>query len=235
MNKFVTELLRIVFPRVCLGCNKLIESGYLCEDCEKIEFITVRVCDKCGRTVTECDCKSNAFHFDGMTAPFYYTGVAQCVVNCQKFLGNRDATDYLADCMAKRFKERFFVEEFDGICAVPMTFSSKRKRGYNQAELLAKKISKRLGIPYCNGLIKKIKPGEVQHKLKYEQRFKNVRGKYKTVARDVPKNIILIDDIRTSGATLDECSRLLKLAGANKIVGLTAAIAQNYIEKRYKN
>lgn len=234
-NDLIKTISHLFYPKRCVGCGKIIKTGFLCENCQGIERVTVKVCDRCGLAAVACDCKKNAFHFDGMTGVFYNAGLAQEIVYRFKNLASTETADFLADNIVRRVADRFPEIKFDGVCAIPMYTQKKIKRGYNQADLIAKRVAKFLGVDYYKNALSRINKGAVQHKLKYEERFYNVRGKYKANIRLDGKKILLIDDIRTSGATFDECARLLKRAGASCVIAASALVTQNYIEKAYKN
>ncbi len=235
-KSFVQKLSRVFYPKRCVYCGKLINDGMLCKDCDNIERITVKVCDKCGLIKQLCDCKRNAFHFDGMVGVFYNTGKAQEIVYKFKNLADTDTADFIAVNIAKRIEDKLPEIKFGAVCAVPMRAFKKFKRGYNQSDLIAKRVAKILNVPYYPNALTKIKKGEVQHSLKYEGRFNNVRRMYKVNMRFDNMKVLIIDDIRTSGATFDECARIIKRAGANCVIAASALVyTQNYIEKAYKN
>ena len=99
---------------------------------------------------------------------------------------------------------------FDIITCVPMHKDDRKKRGYNQAELLARECAKIMNIPYIDTL-EKHKKNKVQHSIKAKERAKNVRGVYRLIQKDIvkDKNILIIDDIITTGHTLGECAKVL--------------------------
>lgn len=234
LKGLLNAILRLFYPQRCICCGKITNDRFLCDDC-KLERITVKVCDRCGLTAAACDCKRNAFHFDGMAGVFYNTGKAQEIVYKFKNMADTDTADFIAQNIVERIRDRFPELKFDGVCVIPMRNMKKLKRGYNQADLIAKRVAKLLRVDYFKNGLSRIKQGAIQHKLKYEQRFFNVRGLYKANMRFDGKKILLVDDIRTSGATFDECARVLKRAGASCVIAASALVTQNYIEKAYKN
>ena len=224
-----------IFPPRCVACGCLTGGPYLCDKCAGIEKITIKVCDRCGLTENVCDCKRNAFHFDGVAAPLYNSGHARDAVYRMKFKGSAAAADYLAGQMAQRVREHFKDISFDAVCAVPMFWRGRLRRGYNQSELLACRIAKLLNARYCPRTLSKVCRNRVQHQLKYDERFANTSGVYKANHRLDGRAVLLVDDIRTSGATLNECARVLKRKGASSVIAAVAAVSQNYIEKTYRN
>ncbi len=122
-------------------------------------------------------------------------------------------------------KEYIQFKIYDIIIPVPISKKRKKERGYNQSLLIARKISSKEKIKLGDKVISKVKNNNTQSKLNKEERAENVKNVYK-ITKDkeiINKNILLIDDIYTTGATLNECSRMLKQAGAKKIDVLTIA------------
>ena len=113
-------------------------------------------------------------------------------------------------------------QSFDGVAWVPMTKAKKRKRGYDQSELLAREAAKTLGLP-CLPLLEKRKETETQHQLPRRQRLSNVKNSYEARPEARGKALLLVDDIVTTGATLRECAKALYEAGAARVTGLCAA------------
>ena len=125
-------------------------------------------------------------------------------------------------CLKKILDE---TKIYDIIIPVPISKKRKKERGYNQSLLIARKISSKEKIKLGDKVISKVKNNNTQSKLNKEERAENVKNVYK-ITKDkeiINKNILLIDDIYTTGATLNECSRMLKQAGAKKIDVLTIA------------
>ncbi len=108
------------------------------------------------------------------------------------------------------------INDYDTITFVPMTYKKESDRGFNQAELFAKSLSKIVGVPY-EKLLYKVKESRIQHELSAKDRAENVKGVYKAEGEIMDKNIILVDDIITTGSTLCECTKELYLAGAKHI------------------
>ena len=109
----------------------------------------------------------------------------------------------------------------DLVCAVPLHRSRERERGFDQAELLARSLARRAGLP-SGRLLKRRRRGSTQSRTPLADRAANVAGAY-AVARGkrVPKRVLLVDDVHTTGATLSECARVLKGAGAERVYALT--------------
>ncbi|MCJ7508243.1 MAG: hypothetical protein MUO85_05870 [candidate division Zixibacteria bacterium] len=117
--------------------------------------------------------------------------------------------------------------ECDFLIPVPLHPSRKRKRGFNQSEILALEISQKLSLPTLKDVLKRKKRTKDQTTLNAKEREENVKGAFSIRDEDkiLDKQIILVDDVMTTGATLKECARTLVEAGAREIVGLTVAVA----------
>lgn len=223
-------LITALFPQRCDGCGEVINEGeHLCDYCyEMLErCIADKLCIKCGLSKKNCQCKRRIFHYDGCVSPFYKTGVAQKAMYAFKFRGKEIYSKLFSENMALTVKQCYPDVLFDGICYVPMPLKSEIRRGYNQSKALAEGLSKILGIPLYNALYCKNKP-YIQHKSSYDSRFKNVRGIYSAVLNVSGKTILLVDDIKTTGATLDECARQLLIAGADRVYCITGLMTDYY-------
>ena len=224
----IKEIINILYPNTCAACHKFTKSTfYICDECmAKFDVIDVPTCRKCGLPQESCDCNRFYYRFKGVVSPFFYEEVAKKAMWGFKFRGYRIAGELFAKYMVQVIKKRFDNVDFDIVVEVPMKTFARLERGYNQAEVLAKYISNELGITYHKRSFKKIKSVKTQHDLNLEQRYSNIRGAFELKNKSLFKNktVLLVDDIKTTGATLDECARLLLLAGANEVYCVTGAI-----------
>jgi len=149
----------------------------------------------------------------------------QAILNF-KFAGRRVLAAPLAGLLAETYGNGLCPkEDFDLISPVPLHPQRQKERGFNQSELLAEYFCQTIGLALAKDLLQRVRPTIPQVMLPRPQRAKNVRGAF-AVSDDLPiagKNILLIDDIATTGATLKECARILQKAGAEKICVLTLA------------
>lgn len=223
----------------------------LCDEClEHIRWVGERTCNLCGKVMADdnsseiCrDCQHTEHFFDKGFTCMVYGQREKEMVHKFKFNGAAYMGDKLGQIMLDRIRQELIAAEkqdgdemydtkspqlsFDLVTAVPMHPKKERKRGYNQSELLAKVVAKGLGIEYNNRVLKREYYKNPMNKLGAEQRHKNIVGAYgKGVCKSSvlnSKRVLLIDDVYTTGSTADECSRLLKEQGADKVYVLTLA------------
>lgn len=216
-----------LFPQRCIVCGEL--SGvdsFFCEDCEgEILPVYDKICSGCGCEIKNCDCSNFIYHFDGMVAPFINEGQAKTSFYDFKFGFSFYGKDYFAQMMVAAFKEHFSNIKFDLISYVPLSKGELNERNFDKCKVLAKKVASILNIPLVK-LLSKNERVPTQHNLSCDDRFSNVRDAYRVIKKVKNKNILLIDDVKTTGATLDACARELKFAGANKVYCLTALSGQ---------
>lgn len=231
------RILSFFFPDRCIVCDRVLsfcaDSICLCDDCKKrLTFLqNMKTCEKCGRPIEDdqslCEtCQTHQHGFIRGHAALLYTGQARDAILRFKFHHRRDYCRTFAALIYQRLKLYYEGTDFDLLVCVPLSEESMRKRGYNQSDLLAKEISRKMHLSYHKKAFKKIRETQKQSTLHYIERWENVHGAYALKASQAHfrgKRILLIDDVLTTGATVDELSRLLKRAGAHSVVA--AAIA----------
>lgn len=158
--------------------------------------------------------------YDRAVSPLVYKGTAAALIARFKN-GHPHVGRYFSELIAEKVKE---LPKVDGIVYVPMTKKAERKRGYNQAELLADALSGLTGIPVLRGAVQKHKDTPTQKNLPRAVRLKNLQNAFKVDKNAVMGRVLLVvDDVMTTGGTLDSMSESLKRAGAQKVFAVTAA------------
>ncbi|MDR2646293.1 MAG: ComF family protein [Holosporaceae bacterium] len=231
-KQFVSKLKNICFSITCCNCGKIVDTEGLCLECwKKIKWISDPKCRICGAPF-EIDVDALCFqcikkkpHFDQAISVFEYDNFSKGII--LKFK-HRDVTHICRQLVAWLWRaSQDIIKDYDIIVPVPIHFLKRLKRKYNQSELLAKKLETLSGITYEPRILRKEKQTQQQEGLSRNARLKNVKGsfginpKYANLLRD--KNVILVDDVLTTGATANECSRNLKKYGAKKVTILTIA------------
>lgn len=231
MKKIIAN---IIFTKRCPFCSEVIlPQNDCCKSCFKeLPIIKGDVCNKCGMPFEKCLCSKEIREYDGLCAPFYYREKVIDAIHRYKFRDERAIGEFFSKNMAKRINYCFSDKTFHMIVPVPLYKKKLRERGYNQSMLLAKGIGKLINVPVFSFLSKDFdtKP---QHLTDASKRAGNVAGVFsiKNPEKVKGKTILLCDDIKTTGFTLSECSRVLKLAGAEKVYCVCAAITGLGIDK----
>lgn len=204
----------------------------VCERC-KLDFNT-KFCLKCGRAMKNMaeycdDCQNHGFTFETARAPFVYENEVVGLIRRLKFGSGK----YLSGIMAQFMTDVYVDSNFsaDAAVFVPMLKRKQRARGYNQAEEIAKAFSGFTGIPVIDALERVKKTGNFA-RMNKRQRAEAIKDSIalKDDALIKDRNLVLIDDVFTTGATAEECSRVLKSAGCGKIFVLTFATSRIRIE-----
>lgn len=225
-------ILSLFFPKRCKFCEKVIDyREHICKECEgSLPIIEGDVCSKCGCEKAFCNCGEKSRYYMSVCAPYYYSGPPREAIKHLKFRNAKHLADGLADDMVSCFNERYKDLEFDFCTFVPAHKSTIKKRGYNQAELLCRSFSEKTGIPFSDLLQKDFKTPS-QHTLNESTRKGNLLGafslrhKMKESIRDA--RILLCDDIKTTGSTLDECAKTLLINGAAEVRCITLCVTKN--------
>lgn len=215
----------------CNICGKeIFDGGDFCEECLKTLYVNNGIiCQNCGRATNiptnRCYSCSGEWAVDKARSAFLYEDGAEKLIKSLKYGKKR----YIAEIIAPYLKVVYIKYLFapDIITFVPMTDKKKRKRGFNQAELIALNLSKEVGV-MCKDLLVKTKDTEEQKNLDRKSRQENLLSCFKVKDKTAVKGkkILLIDDVLTTGATAHAVSKVLKKAGAESVYLLTVASVQ---------
>lgn len=214
--KITEKLLDLLFPPRCPFCRSILKDN---------EKNICAACDKNLPRTNAASCEQSFPNIKKCLSPLYYDGVVRQSLLRYKFGGMSVYSKKYSEFILKCIDEN--KVSCDIITWVPLSAARRRRRGYDQAELLAEEIAKHRGTE-CARLLVKIKNNPAQSgTASAEARKKNVSGVYKAVGgADIKgKNVLIIDDIVTTGSTLSECARVLKSAGAAEV--FAASLARN--------
>lgn len=228
--KFAVDIL---YPPRCPLCDRIIPPGgdRVCVECrEEIPWIIQPYCLKCGKMLERSeeeycdDCLKHAHNFTQGIAAFRYAGKIRGSVQRMKFSNRREYLDFYAEAMVWRAEKWLSLWRPQRIVPVPMHWIKKNQRGFNQSELLAGKIGEITGIPVLRHAVRKRKNTKDQKKLSGQERRTNLKDAFE-VSGDFSsiRSVLVIDDVYTTGSTMDEISRVLKRAGAENVFFLVAA------------
>lgn len=239
MNYYIESFLELIYPEkntcmVCGSYDETIEDRYICRNCEKkIKKITAPICIKCSKpidynkSINLCpDCVLYEKHFVMSKSPFLYEGIIKKNIHNFKYYNKPYLYKLFGSLLLNYMLETNYIN-FDYMTSVPLHPSKMKSRGYNQSELVAKYISQKLNIPYINTL-KRVKKTIKQSTQSKEKRRKNLINAFninyiKNIDKIKNSDILLVDDIYTTGSTVDECSKTLLNFGISKVFVLTIA------------
>jgi len=224
--KLKGRIVDFLFPRWCVGCGR--EGEFICPSCRRsLPRVMPPLCPRCGKprpSGTLCPtCVSWQAEIDGIRSPFRFDGVMRQAIHQLKYRNLRA----LAEPLAKLLNDYLATNPIPGEVLVPVPLHQKRlrERGYNQSRLLAKELGKLTNLPVVDDCLIRQRHAPPQARSStVEERRRNVAGAF--VCRDhrlQNKQVLLIDDVSTSGATLDAGATALKATGATSVWGLVLA------------
>lgn len=237
MKKVYRLLLDSIYPRRCTFCDSILgmKEQYLCKKCRNIipsPVIEPR-CKKCGKPLfykekEYCyDCDKTIQSYESGIGIFLYQGVMKEAVMRFKFKGRKEYGVFLGKLMV--FYAGDFIKNIHPEIIIPVPIHRKKQsvRGYNQAEVLAKIVSKGFSIPIRTDLVLRKKFTKAQKELNKKERKKNLRKAFE-VKKEVGnyKSVLIIDDIYTTGTTINEIAKKLKTSGVEQVYFLTLCIGQ---------
>jgi len=235
MNAYAKSLLDLVFPRSCAGCHGRAgdELRYLCWNCmAEIRLVMPPYCLLCGDPAYGelpnayfCQaCRKQKPFFDCARSAAVYTGLIKEMILDFKYRGAIWLSPDLGQLMFACLRTHFSAPDIDGVTYVPLHKTRERERTYNQSFLLANEIAGRLNGK-ASDYLERVQATTSQTHLTSAGRADNVKNKFavKKEHNLAGQRILLVDDVMTTGATVNECARVLKNGGAREVLVLTAA------------
>ncbi len=230
------DLLGLLFPRRCPVCHEIVEDpGELaCDICKtRLQRVRAPWCQRCGKPLIAheqeyCgDCSRKTHVFRKGRAAFIYDETMRRSIARFKYDGHQEYAAFYADEILKTCAMEVLRWKAEALIPIPLHPARRRKRGYNQAELLAKELSIRSGIPMDKSLLIRTKNTRAQKELSDQERKANLRHAFSVREKRIPyKNIILVDDIYTTGSTMDEAATVLKECGTEMIYFLCISVGR---------
>lgn len=232
------DILDYIFPRRCAICDSILtgKQHLSCSGCyQRLSFISQPCCYCCGKPLESeeqeyCgDCVKYPKSFSANRSLILYDEIASASLARFKFHNRREYAAFYGEEMVKYWGAVIVEWEVDAIVPVPVHHRKKRMRGYNQAELIADEIGKRMNIPVLTDCLVREVYTHAQKELNNVERLKNLEKAFHFCHNGVKlKKVILVDDIYTTGATMEACSRVLRAGGVNTVYGITVATGQGY-------
>ncbi len=233
MNQAFGIIADYLFPSDCAACGKPIGAleGGVCGDCICSIRSPQDACPRCGGQLIDercVICSDRAWYPDRCFAAAEYSGAMKALLRNYKFQKRRKLHSKIAKIVHEVVCSASL--EVDVVTAVPMCRAKVKKRGFNQSELVARAVARKIGIEYRQ-LLKEVGKTRTQKDLNFLDRFLNVIGRYEILEDDLRNaRVLLIDDVFTTGATINECARLLKIAGACEVYAVAFARRTLYEE-----
>ncbi len=226
-------ILDFLFPKKCVLCKKI--GSFLCPDCfSHLSFDVKSLCLVCNKPsfngITHPSCKSK-YSIDGCFSALSYNKTAKKLIYNFKY---KPYLTELKQVLGDLFYESLIQNEelmrqignsVWYMVPIPLSKLKLRKRGYNQSEILAKELAKKLNFPIHN-LLNRIRDTKTQVGLKVEERRLNIKNAFQVSSQELvvsSENVFLVDDLVTTGSTLLEAAKVLRKAGVKKVIGLTLA------------
>lgn len=233
VRRLANQVLDLLFPPRCVQCGRL--DYLVCPPClALIEWVKPPYCLRCGRAlsgparnVERCEtCATRPMHLDAVRAAMEFSGVVRQAVHAFKYEGQRQLAGVLGEWMAQAWPGTGLAADY--IVPVPLHPRRLRERGYNQATLLADELSEKVNLPVFPEILMRSRMTKTQIELSAPEREKNVAGAFAFVGPDsavAGRTVLLVDDVRTTGATLNACAGALKQAGAARVLAFTLSRA----------
>ncbi len=233
-NKALELSINLLLPLRCPVCDEPVRlgEGLICRNClGKLEVIKEPVCFRCGKPLHKAeqeycrDCGQREHSFICGRALYVYESMHSSIYRF-KYCDRQEYAIFFGREMAVKLNEFIAQINADGLLPVPISKARYEKRGYNQAELLARELGKQLCIPVFTELVERTKDTLPQKGLNALERQKNLKKAFKIVQNDVKLNtIIIVDDIYTTGSTIDALSKVLLSSGVKKVYFVALALA----------
>jgi len=201
-------------PLVCVDCRR----DFLAPEtprCEQCAIPLPNAAPACGR------CQSEPPHFDATVALTDYAAPIDGLVGALKFGHRLELAALLGELLAERIRPTFDAQAL--VVAVPLAFERQARRGFNQSFEIARTAAARLGTTVARDLLVRLRPAPPQASLELAARRRNVRGAFAADRGVLGRRVVVVDDVLTTGSTLDEVARVLKAAGAIRVTNLVVA------------
>lgn len=236
MHPFIDRLLQFFIPPQCPFCEKFLPEGErgICPNClSMIHWIEPPFCSICGTPYVSKEsgdhpcggCLKKKRYFTMARSIGAYEGPLREAIHRWKYEGKTSLNPYFGKWMVEGLTRYWNPKELDLLIPVPLHKNRLRDRGFNQALLLAREIHSHTGIPYLKRALRKRRSTPPQVELSGLERERGVKGAFEITGRDnlLEKSILLIDDVYTTGATVNECAKVLLEGGAKRVDVLTLA------------
>lgn len=236
-------ILDIIYPVRCPVCGEIVipKGDRICPPCKsKLPYIQEPRCLNCSKPIEEeeqeycSDCRQKSFQYDRGFAVWEYNDIMKMSIADYKYHSKKEYAIFYVAEMLRLYSDIIRTLEPDVIVPVPLHRSKYRKRGFNQSDIIAKKLGKGLGIPVLSALLLRTRKTRPQKLLNDRQRSVNLSDAFcynekeaKRFGKPISK-VLLVDDIYTTGSTMEACTRVLKDRGITKVYFITICIGKGF-------
>ncbi len=216
VNDFFQGILNLIYPPFCISCRKLLDSN------EKV------VCCHCWNKIElthKGNWKEELTYSNGIDYVFsgwYFDEILQIIIHHLKYSEKRILSEEFGKRLALMFADNFIKMEIDTVISIPLNSVRYRQRGFNQSELIGRSFAHHLNLKLGDGLLKRIRNTTSQTHLSATERINNMSGAFICKNLGITRNIVMIDDVITTGATMSAAAMTLKDAGASLVAVLSA-------------
>jgi len=235
LGAIISRLGELLYPRRCVVCGDDLELGQrgpLCDEHRRrVVLVEDPFCERCGQKMFTAaasellcaECRQSKRHFDRAFSATVYNDVMQPLVHLYKYGMRQYLARVLARWMIDFMHRHIDAASLDAIVPVPLHWRRFRYRGFNQAIALARPIRREFGLPIITHVLRRTRHTVPQVNLGLKERLTNIKGAFgvRQAGRIEGKHLLLVDDVYTTGATINECARVLKRAGAASVTAFT--------------
>ena len=226
VNHLFWQAVDLVYPPVCISCGRSGERW--CQDCQAmVERVGNRICQKCGKRLFHgqvCgECRDRTPHYAALRSYGLYRDPLRLAILRIKYHRDLGLGELLAGCLKQLLEEQPWQPDL--LIPVPLSPAKLHERGYNQVDLFARPLAWSLGLPYHEGILLRLHEETSQVKLTAQARRRNVRSSFGINNGSALKSrqVLLVDDVATTGSTADTCARILMENGVNRVTVVTLA------------
>lgn len=241
MNVILQYMIDLIYPRRCPICGDIVlpKGNLICKDCyEDLPLITEPRCKKCSKPIAKeeqelCyDCKRHTFHYTYGYALWVYNDELRKSIVAFKYKYKAEYASFYVEELLKYYDRHIRRMGVEVIVPVPIHKTRLKQRGYNQAALLAKGIADGLGIPMEEHLLVRTKKTVAQKRLNDQERFRNLQHAFlvnpERICAYKGKKVLLVDDIYTTGSTIETCTKAMLDAGIKEVYFISLCIGRGY-------
>jgi len=245
---FLRGLSLLLFPPVCLGCSTVIDVGvcddmfglHLCPKCKtQVSILEPPFCTRCSTPFKSkvsvshiCwRCEQKPPYFDRLLSPFLYEGMMGSIIEGFKYGKTGRSGRVLGNMLGNFLMTQMHLDERMLLVPLPLHPKREKERGFNQTLILAKGVKEVVSLPFREDLVVRVKNTKSQTGLNFKERQENVKNAFVVTdkAQIKGKKILLVDDVATTGSTINECAKALKRAGAKEVIAIVIARARGEV------